>query len=61
VVSLMSAFVGSAMAQLATEADVDTPMEVRVIASDDGEPSVVCTTYAQIVKCREVDLTTNHR
>jgi hypothetical protein len=50
------AYAGTAMARMGSAADLDEPVEVRVIESDLTEPFIVCTVRPQITRCRELDL-----
>ena len=50
------AYAGATMAPMGSEADLDEPIEVRVIESDLAEPFVVCTVRPHVTLCRELDL-----
>jgi len=56
IMALMVAAAGATLQSSAAPADLDAPVQFRVIESDLAEPFVACTTRAQVTKCREVDL-----
>ena len=50
------AYAGNAMARMGSAADLEEPVEVRVIESDLAEPFIVCTIRPRVTRCRELDL-----
>jgi hypothetical protein len=49
------------MPSSATPADLEEPVEVRVIESDLAEPFVVCTIRPRVTTCTQLDLSADHR
>jgi hypothetical protein len=55
-VVLTLAYLGDAMGRMGSDADLDEPVEVRVIENDGAEPFVVCTIRPRVTRCRNLDL-----
>ena len=54
------AYVGHTMSRMGSAADLEEPVEIRVIESDLGEPFVVCTIRPRVTRCRTLDLKAEH-
>jgi hypothetical protein len=50
------AYAGAAMARMGSPADLEDPVEVRVIESDLAEPFIVCTIRPRVTRCQDLDL-----
>jgi len=50
------AYAGATMARMGSAADLDEPVEIRVIESDLAEPFIVCTIRPRVTRCKELDL-----
>jgi hypothetical protein len=54
------ASVGDTMSRMGSAADLEEPVEVKVIESDLSEPFVVCTIRPRVTRCTTLDLKAEH-
>ena len=60
IVATTIAYVGHTMSRMGNAADLEEPVEIRVIESDLGEPFVVCTIRPRVTRCGTLDLKAEH-
>jgi hypothetical protein len=60
IVATTIAYAGDTMSRMGSAADLDEPVEIKVVESDLAEPFVVCTVRPNVTRCTTLNLLAEH-